>query len=80
MQFNYSLVIPSTLSDFQVLDGLFQFRIDGRPEMNFSIEATSNLRLWNTILTTNDADGSFLFRDPASAAVRNRIYRVQMLP
>ena len=55
--------------------GQFQFRIVGEPDWWYSIQASSNLVDWITLLTTNTSSGVVEFVDPESIQFPHRFYR-----
>jgi hypothetical protein len=62
-------------------EGAYQARIFAEPGSACVIEASSDLRQWNPLLTfTAPANGSLDFQDPASSQFQHRFYRVRQSP
>jgi len=80
LKLNYSLMPKITLT----LLGLkpqnqFGVRVTGRTNLNFSIQRSTNLTTWATILTTNSPTGLFDYYESVSGTVQ-RAYRAKALP
>ena len=80
LKLNYSLVPKITLT----LLGLnpqnqFGVRVTGRTNLNFSIQRSTNLTTWTTILTTNAPAGLFDYYEPVTGS-GSRAYRAKALP
>ena len=79
LKLNYSLVPKTTLKLLGITaDKQNSLRVTGRTNLNFSIQRSTNLLNWTTILSTNSPSGLFDYLDPAVGA--RQFYRVQMLP
>src|SRR6185503_2648880 len=64
LKLNYDLVIPSTLTAIGAnASGQYQFLVEGRPDMAFTIEYTIDFATWIPLFSGTDADGSYLFTD-----------------
>jgi hypothetical protein len=55
--------------------GLFKFRLEGVPNVNYRIEASTNFEKWIQIFTTNSLSGTVECVDPDSALDPQRFYR-----
>jgi hypothetical protein len=78
---NYSLVTPTAVK----VAGLSANRenivqVNGRPGLNFSIQGSTDLKQWSTLVTTNAPTGLFNFTDKNSVGVPVRYYRALILP
>jgi hypothetical protein len=79
LRFNYSLATPVTLSALEPALGKARIRVNSRPNLRFSIQATTNLVDWETLTTTNSAEALLDYVDPAPLYER-RFYRAVVLP
>ena len=79
LKLNYSLVPKTTIKLLSTLgSGQNTLRVSGRTNLNFSVQSSSNLIHWTTILTTNAPTGLLDFQDATSSA--RQFYRVKALP
>lgn len=81
LQFNYSLVTSATMKSLGLnTHGSPHLQVNGRPGMHFAIQASTDLRHWVSLLTTNSAAASFDYVDPAAPVQPRRFYRALLLP
>ena len=66
---------PAILSLTQTSDGQFRLKISGQLNQEYTIEASGNLRDWNTLATRAANNGVIFFSDPNSASNPIRYYR-----
>ena len=82
---NFSLTIsspiPPTLGQTLKSGAQFQFRVTGSTGLNYTIQASTNLKStnWTSILVTNPTVNTFLFSDP-NATNPSRYYRILLGP
>jgi hypothetical protein len=77
VQLNYTLLVPMMISNV-ALTNSFSFRVTATPSFPFTIQRSSNLTTWTSVLTTNTESGVFDYLDPTS--VTQRFYRVRQIP
>jgi hypothetical protein len=65
------LSAPTRLSD-----GQFRFDFSGVPGQNYTLQASSDLFNWTSLITLNSSNSSYTFTDPAAASTPRRFYRV----
>jgi hypothetical protein len=81
LRLNYRLLVPLRLSNVAKVNNACRFRVIGTPSAPFSIQQSSNLVHWVTLLTTNSNSGTFLFMDTNVAAFSGRVfYRAMQIP
>jgi hypothetical protein len=86
LHFNFTLVAPSRLTPLpRSPSGQFKGRVTGHAGMRFVIDASpslisSNLTIWNPILTNTAPAATFDFTDTTSPIPSRRYYRARMLP
>ncbi len=79
LKLNYSLVPKTSIKPLGLTaDNKNVLRVTGRTNLNFSIQRSTNLISWATVLTTNAPSGVFDYLD-ANASGR-QFYRVKVLP
>jgi hypothetical protein len=62
-------------------EGAYQARVYGEPGFAYRIEASSDLRQWNPLLTfTAPPNGLLDFQDPGAREFQHRFYRVRQSP
>jgi hypothetical protein len=61
-------------------EGYFRLQVVGQPGIHFSLQGSSTLSSWTTILTTTSATGTTNITDTTAAPFSSRFYRVQTLP
>ncbi len=82
---NFSLTIsspiPPTLGHAIKSGAQFQFQVNGSTGLNYTIQASTNLKStnWTSILVTNPTVNTFLFSDP-NATNPSRYYRILLGP
>jgi hypothetical protein len=54
--------------------------VNGRPALNFSLQASTNFVNWTTLVTTNAPDGVFDYPDTSGIPLGRRYYRALILP
>ena len=78
---HFSLLTQGSLQPLQLTaQRAFQLRLSGPPAMRFTIQASSNLVNWTSIVTNNSATGTFDYTDSRSTNAPRRYYRALMLP
>lgn len=77
VRLNYKLLLPMVISNTSMTNSL-RFRVTATPTLPFTIQRSSNLSTWTSILTTNTASGIFDYRD-TNTTVR-RFYRIMQIP
>jgi hypothetical protein len=82
LQLNYSLATTSLIKSLGVtLLGQPHLQVTGRPDLHFSIQSSTNLINWTSLITaTNSPTGVFDFIDNSSANPPRRYYRALLLP
>ncbi len=81
LKLNFSLVTTAHLTPLgKNAQGANQLRLTGRPDMRFTIQASSNLVQWFSLLTTNSPLSDFDFLDPVPKRSPPRFYRALMMP
>jgi hypothetical protein len=80
LQLNYSLATTTVLTPLGFTPQGFKLRVTGRPDLHFTIQASTNLIKWTSLLTTNAPSGVFEFVDTNSASSSRRNYRALLLP
>ena len=79
LKLNYSLVPKVTISLLGITpENQQKLRVTGRTNLNFSIQRSTNLIHWTTILTTNAPSGLYDYLDPITPG--QKFYRAKMLP
>lgn len=63
-----------------LLDGRFQFSITTGSGQNCTIQASTNLRDWDSLLTINEPTNFFYVIDPNAPNMPCRFYRVKIEP
>jgi len=61
-------------------NGSFQFGFMSAPGVNYTIQYSSNLSTWTSVLTFQSPGGSMLIVDPTTAGSGQRFYRVKIGP
>jgi hypothetical protein len=61
-------------------DGAIRFQVEGTPEWEYQIEASSNLTDWQELFRTNTPAPSFEFLDTAAPAKNRQFYRASQSP
>jgi len=79
---NISLNVPrlinlTTIQDLN--DGQFRLRLIGQPDLNFAIEASTNLADWISLQTNKAANGQFDFVDTNLFDLNQHYYRARQL-
>jgi hypothetical protein len=81
LQLNYSLATQTILKSTGVTpQGAAKLQVLGRADMRFSIQASTNLSSWTTLITTNSTGTVFDYVDTNSIGMRKRYYRALLLP
>ena len=57
-------------------NGQFQFSFSGNPGQNYTLQASSDLVNWSSLITLNSSNSSYTITDPAAASMPRRFYRV----
>jgi hypothetical protein len=61
-------------------DGSFQFGFMSAPGVNYTIQYSSDLSTWTSVLSFQSPGGSMLIVDPNAAGSSRRFYRVKIGP
>jgi hypothetical protein len=77
VRLNYKLLVPLVISNAAMTNS-FAFRVTSTPSYPFTLQRSSNLQSWTSILTTSSVSGSFNYLDTNSAI--RRFYRVMQTP
>ena len=78
---NYSLMNPAVLKSLGVTSQrAAHLQVNGLPSMHFTIQASTNLLNWVSLVTTNSASGTFDFIDTTASGSQRQFYRALMLP
>jgi hypothetical protein len=82
LQLNYHLLSSiSLLSVGNTPDGsAYQMQVISRTNANFTIERSSNMVHWSSIVTTNSPSGVFMHADPKPPGSVRFFYRAQLIP
>ena len=80
LSLNYSLVTRPALKALSPTQGMNHVQVIGHPAMHFTLQQSTNLLNWTSILTTNSPTTVFDYMDAGSAGVPGRFYRALMLP
>jgi hypothetical protein len=81
LQLNYSLATTTLLKIVgQTPAGANIVQVNGRPSLNFSLQASTNFVHWTTLVTTNAPDGVFNHTDTAGIPLFRRYYRALIHP
>jgi len=81
LQLNYSLATSTILKAMgKTADGANIIQVNGRAGLNFSLQASSNMKTWTTLTTTNAPTGTLNYIDSSSIPVQLRYYRALILP
>ncbi len=67
--------IPRLVSTQSNNDGRFQFQVVGLPNTIYTVEASTNLIVWESVATVSSTNGFISFVDPDAAQFRTRMYR-----
>jgi len=79
---NISLNVPQLINlttAQDITDGQFRLRLIGQPDLNFAIEASTNLIGWIPLQTNQATNGQFDFGDTNLSGSRERFYRARQL-
>jgi hypothetical protein len=71
------LVLGAPVQNF---DGSFQFGFTSAPGIHYTIQYSSDLYTWTSVLTFQSPGGSMLIVDPNAAGASQRFYRVKIGP
>jgi len=81
LQLNYSLATSTILKSTGVTpQGEKKLQVLGRVNMHFSLQASTNLTSWTTLITTNCPEAVFDYIDTDSISIPKRYYRALLLP
>jgi autotransporter-associated beta strand protein len=75
-----SLVTSPLLGNAKISNGLFSLSIGGAAGPDYTVQASTNLTTWNTLLTTNPTVLPFLWTDTNTAGFTRRFYRTVLGP
>jgi hypothetical protein len=80
LRLNYSLVTPTLLTALgNTPEGASRVRLTGRPGLRFTIQRSTDLQTWSSLVTTNTPSGVFDLID-SSPGLPGRFYRALLLP
>jgi len=78
---NYSLATTTVLKVAgRSANGANIIRINGRPGLNFRLQASADMKAWSTLTTTSAPTGVLDYTDDSSIGVARRYYRALILP
>ncbi|MEY4386346.1 MAG: hypothetical protein RLY20_1629, partial [Verrucomicrobiota bacterium] len=78
---NYSLVTPTAMKVAgQTVNRENIIEVTGRAGLNFSIQMSTDLKQWSTVITTNAPTGVFDYIDKSSVGAPVRYYRALLKP
>ena len=77
---NYSLVIPARLTALGRTNNLNRVRVTGQAGGKFTLQASTDLVTWISLVTTNSATGIYDYVDAGSTNLPRRFYRAAGLP
>jgi hypothetical protein len=81
LQLNYSLATTAVLQTAGVSQGAIHLQVIGRPDLHFSIQASTNFADWSSLITdTNSPSGVYDYFDTNSLSFPRRYYRALLLP
>lgn len=83
LKLNYSLVTTGRVASLGfTVQNAHQVRFTGRPSARFSLQSSSNLLNWATMITANASatTGRYDYTDQASTNATRRFYRALLLP
>jgi len=81
LQLNYSLLSSIALKSLGTTPaGDYLMQVVSRTNANFSLQRSSNMLQWTSILTTNSPSGVFNYADPKPPGSVRFFYRAQLLP
>jgi hypothetical protein len=81
LQLNYSLVTTTVLKSLgKTAQGAERLQVNGRTNLHFTIQSSSNLVNWISLVTTTAPTGQFEYIDAASINSPRRFYRAILLP
>jgi hypothetical protein len=61
-------------------NGQFQFNFTGNPGQNYTLQASSDLVNWSSLITTNSSNSAYTITDPSAAGMPRRFYRIWVGP
>jgi hypothetical protein len=76
---NYRLLIPMVLSH-PAKTNSFHFRVSATPSVDFTVQRSTDLQNWMSLLTTNSASGVFDFLDETTWTWGSLFYRTTQAP
>jgi hypothetical protein len=71
---------PPQIVALPILGGQFQLQVNGVIGVNYMIEASTDLRTWTNVFTTNTVTMPFTWTDSESDLLTQRFYRVRLGP
>jgi hypothetical protein len=81
LQLNYSLATSTILTSAgRTLAGANQIQVNGRVGLKFTLQASSDLVNWTSLLTTTTTNSIFTYTDLGSIGQSKRFYRALILP
>jgi hypothetical protein len=81
LQLNYSLATTTILTPAgRTLTGANQIQINGRANLRFTLQASSDLAAWSNLITTTMTNTIYTYTDQGSVGEAKRYYRAILLP
>lgn len=81
LRLNYSLATTTILTPAgRTLEGANQIQVNGRPNLKFTLQASTDLANWTSLITTTMTNSIYTFTDLASIVQPKRYYRALLLP
>lgn len=77
VRLNYQLTFPIEMKSTALQSGLVGFGLICAPGQQFTIQSSTDLLTWVSMLTTNTPNGVFQFSDVEAPNFQRRFYRVQ---
>ncbi len=79
LQLNYQLA-TSTILRLPVIQGVQHVQIVGQTNLHFTLQASTNLFNWISLVTTSMSSGTFDYIDADARSMPQRFYRAILLP
>jgi hypothetical protein len=80
LRLNYTLATSTILTPAgRTLDGANQIQVNGRANLKFTLQVSSDLTTWNSLITTTMTNSIYTYTDPGSIGQTKRYYRALIL-
>jgi hypothetical protein len=84
---NFSLLItplpparPNLSAPVRLASGQFRFTVNGMAGQNYTLQVSSNLVNWSSLVTITSPGSSFNITDPNAVNANSRFYRIMVSP